>query len=213
MADILSAMDVAAPYRAVAPGLEGEVLRVLAGTTRGLTGREVARLTGRSSHSGVLAVLNTLSEHGLVDRFELNRAYLFSLNRKHLAAPVVEALVSLRRTFFTQMRETMGRWPIQPHHASLFGSAARGDGDAHSDIDILVVRPAAVPDDDAQWRQQISDFETWALERTGNQPRILERSENELAGLRREQPPLLQELRADAVHLAGISVAELVDGS
>ena len=85
-------MDVAHPFKAVCPSLDGEVLNVLAGTTRGLTGREVALLTGRRSHSGVLAVLNRLTEHGLVTRVELNRAFLFSANRDHLAWPAVETL-------------------------------------------------------------------------------------------------------------------------
>ena len=69
-------MDVARPYTAVCPSLDGEVLRVLSGTASALTGREVARLTGRSSHSGVLSVLNRLTEHGLVTRIESQNAYI-----------------------------------------------------------------------------------------------------------------------------------------
>jgi len=76
-------MDVAHPYTAVCPTLDSDVLSVLAGTTRPLTGREVARMLSRASHSGVLNVLNRLAEHGLVDRQEAGRAFLFTLNREH----------------------------------------------------------------------------------------------------------------------------------
>lgn len=74
-------MDVTRPYTAICPTLDNDVLSVLGGTSRPLTGREVSRLASRKSHTGVRAVLNRLSEHGLVDRTEAGRALLFTLNR------------------------------------------------------------------------------------------------------------------------------------
>ena len=37
-------------------------------------------------------------------------------------------------------------------HASLFGSAARGDGNTNSDLDLLLVRPKGEPEED--WEEQ-----------------------------------------------------------
>lgn len=206
-------MDVSRPHAAIAPSLDGDVLRVLAGTTRGLTGREVTRLTGRSSHSGVLSVLNRLAEHGLVIRVELNRASLFTLNRRHIAAPIAEAMAELRRRLIAEMRIAVSRWQIEPTHASLFGSTARGDGDTESDIDLLIVRPNSVDEEHPSWRAQLSEMETELLHLTGNQPRIVELSEEELTALRDRQLPLLDELDTDAIHLGGAQLSVLLQSA
>jgi predicted nucleotidyltransferase len=203
-------MDVARPYKAVCPSLDGEVLSVLAGTTRGLTGREVALLTGRSSHSGVLAVLNRLTEHGLVDRAELNRAFLFSMNSDHLAYPAVIALVGMRVALFGKIQHMLDAWSLAPVHVSLFGSTARGDGDTDSDIDLFVVRPAGIDQEDARWREQLDELEDRVSRWTGNHAAILELSENEIKRLVAEDRLLVSELRADAIALAGSTIPALL---
>jgi Nucleotidyltransferase domain len=203
-------MDVARPYTAVCPTLDGEVLRVLAGTTRGLTGRELARLTGRSSHSGVLDVLNRLTEQGLVGRVELNRAFLFSLNRDHVAAPVVDLLAGLRAELFHRIRVALDSWQIAPIHVSLFGSAARGDGDTHSDIDLFVVRPISVSEEDPSWREQLDGLTGNIVRWTGNHAAIVEVSETELRRLAAEEPPIVVQLRSDGIPLRGLNASALL---
>jgi predicted nucleotidyltransferase len=203
-------MDLARPYKAVSPSLDGEVLNVLAGTSRGLTGREVALLTGRSSHSGVIAVLNRLTEHGLVARVELNRAFLFALNREHLAAPVVEEMTELKARLVERIQKALNEWRIAPVHVSLFGSAARGDGDTSSDIDLFVVRPAVTPVEDLEWRDQLDGL-TEKIERwTGNRATPHEVSEMELPQLEDDSPPILTELRSDAILLGGTELSKLL---
>jgi predicted nucleotidyltransferase len=203
-------MNVAHPYAAVSPALQGEVLRVLAGTTRGLTGREVALLTGRTSHSGVLDVLNRLTEHGLVQRVELNRAHLYSLNRDHLAAEVVEALAGLRAKLFEKIREAIDEWAVPPVHVSLFGSTARGDGDTYSDIDLFVVRPATVLPGEPRWREQLDGLAERIERWTGNAVTMLEFPETELARPTSDEPPIFAELRSDAIVLSGPSASTLL---
>src|SRR6476469_5143846 len=109
-------MDLARPYTALCPTLDSEVLNVLAGTTRPLTGREIARLARRPSHSGVLDALNRLAEHGLVDREEAGRAFLFTLNREHLAAPAVERLAQMRSALLQRLSDAVERREIPPLH-------------------------------------------------------------------------------------------------
>ncbi len=203
-------MDVARPYKAVCPSLDGEVLNVLAGTTRGLTGREVALLTGRSSHSGVLAVLNRLTEHGLVDRVELNRAFLFSMNRDHLAYPAVITLVEMRVVLFGKIQHELNAWGLAPVHVSLFGSTARGDGDTQSDIDLFVVRPAEIDQEDARWREQLDELEDRVSRWTGNRAAVLEIAESEVERLIAEDRPIVSELRADAIVLGGSAIPALL---
>jgi predicted nucleotidyltransferase len=203
-------VDVARPYKAVCPSVDGEVLNVLAGTTRGMTGREVALLTGRSSHSGVLAVLNRLAEHGLVDRVELNRAFLFSMNREHLAYPAVVALVGMRVVLFGKIQQALSAWGLAPVHVSLFGSTARGDGGTQSDIDLFVVRPAGIDQEDAGWRGQLDELEDRVFRWTGNRAAVLEISESEIEQLAVEDRPIVSELRADAIVLAGSTIPALL---
>jgi predicted nucleotidyltransferase len=210
MADIMSIMDVAKPYSALVPTLDGTVLTVLAGTRRPLTGREVARLAGRRGHSGVLIVLNRLTEHGLVDRVEAGRALLYTLNREHLVAPAVELLAGIRAELRRRIVQTLEEWETAPLHVSMFGSAARGDGDTGSDIDLFTVRPESVSADAEQWRTQLDDLATDIRRLTGNHASIADVGKDELRELQRAKRPILGELRKDAVTLFGPTVDDLL---
>lgn len=203
-------MDLSRPYASVSPSLDGDVLRVLASSKLALTGREVATMAKRTSHSGVLKVLDRLVEHGLVKRVELNRANLYSLNREHLAAPAVEILMGMRNTLIDLMRAMSSEWSVQPTHLSLFGSAARGDGDTESDIDLFVVRASVIDDDDPAWRQQIEDLRAGAERWTGNPSSIIEVSEAGAARLAAENSAIVDEICRDGVLLAGESLSVLL---
>jgi predicted nucleotidyltransferase len=205
-------MNISQPYTALSPTLDSEVLAVLARTRRPLTGREVMRLTGRTSHGGVLDALNRLAEHGVVERQEAGRAYLFTLNRDHLAAPAVEALAGMRSALLARIRGAVDTWRVSPIHLSLFGSMARGEGDAQSDIDVFVVRPSNVSDEDAQWRTQVDrlarNIERW----TGNRASVSEATQGEIDGLIRDERPIIEELRSDAIVLKGADIPALLGG-
>jgi predicted nucleotidyltransferase len=197
-------MDVAHPYAAVTGGgLEGEVLSVLAGTTKPLTGRQVARLAHRGSDRGVRLALQRLADQGLVDTLDAPPAVLYTLNREHIAAPVALALVDLRGALLERLRDAIGAWEIPPVHASLFGSAARGDGNIESDIDLFIVRPAHVSAEEPVWRSQLEALSHDLTRWTGNHAGISELGEDELRQLVVERPPVLTEIERDAITLAG----------
>jgi predicted nucleotidyltransferase len=203
-------MDVAHPYTAICPTLDSRVLSALAGTTRPLTGREIARLLARPSHSGVLDALNRLVEHGVVDREEAGRAFLFTLNREHLAAPAVDILAGMRSELLRRLRDAIDSWEVAPIHISMFGSAARGDGDTSSDIDLFVVRPKGVDDEDTRWRAQLDLLARRVQRWTGNRAGIAEVGEAEIARLRDEEPPIVAELRSDGITITGAEAAALL---
>jgi predicted nucleotidyltransferase len=197
-------MNLSRPYSAVlGAALEGEVLTVLAGTTRPLTGRQVARLASHGSDRGLRLALNRLAEQGLVDSVEARPAVLYSLNRDHIAAPVAFELAGLRTELLRRLRNTIAEWHVPAAHASMFGSAARRDGNAASDIDLLLVRAASVDSEDPEWRDQLhqlaGDVERW----TGNHAGISEVGVDELRRLAAERPPIVEELERDAITLAG----------
>jgi DNA-binding transcriptional ArsR family regulator len=197
-------MDVARPYSAVVPSLDGDVLVTLAGTSRPLTGRQVAELSRRGSQTAVSAVLDRLVEHGLVLRQQAGRAHLHTLNREHVAAGVVEGLAGLRAELLQRLRMSLSSWDPAALHASMFGSAARGDGDTASDIDLFIVRPAQISEDDAPWAAQIDELSRSTHAWTGNHAGIIDVSARELSRLFRDRPPVFEGLRSDAIHLAGM---------
>jgi len=193
------------------PALDSTVLSVLAGATRPRTGREIAGIADRSP-AGVRAVLERFVEQGLVDRERAGKAFVYTLNREHLAAPAVEALANLRPDLFERLRRVIATWKVAPVHASLFGSAARGDGDASSDIDLFIVRPEKIDEDDATWQSQLDGLAEGVRRWTGNHAGIAELSRKQLASLRKRRPPILKELDADAITLAGPDVATILPG-
>jgi predicted nucleotidyltransferase len=210
---MVSAVDVGQPHAAVSPSLEGEVLVTLSRTTRPLTGSEVAALVRRGTRPGVQKALHRLVAQGLVDAQEAGRrAVLYTLNRDHVAYPAVEILAGLRSELFDRLRERIADWEIPATYASLFGSAARGDGDAGSDVDLFVVRPVAVEEDDPVWRSQLDQLARAVRRWTGNHLAVSEVAEREVARLEHDSPAIVGELERDAVVLVGPATAELLGG-
>lgn len=203
-------MNVAEPYTAVCPSLDGPVLAVLARTTRPLAAREVERLSRRGSWEGVRRTLNRLAQQGIANVHEAGGATLYELNREHVAADAVLSLMNLREELFRRLQETISGWTIRPRHVSVFGSTARGDGGAASDIDLLLVRPDEVHEDDEQWRQHVGQLGDLVLRWTGNHAAISELSEDDVARLRDEAPRVVSELQEDSVTVFGPSSSELL---
>lgn len=203
-------MHLSRPYTAIASGLEGQILVLLAGTTRRLTGRDVARLIPGRSTEGVRMALHRLTEHGIVLQEQAGRSILFTLNRHHLAAPIVDRLAALRSDLIAFMKATIKTWEPPATHASLFGSTARGDGDTSSDIDVFIVRPRRVDEEELHWRSQVDAWARSVERATGNRVSLAEVSETELKGLRRRQPAIVSELLKDAIPLSGRQIANLL---
>ena len=180
-------------------------MRVLAGTTEGMTGRQVHRLVGHGALRSAQRALDRFAEEGLLDVKDVGASNEYTFNREHIAAPAVMELVSLRTKLLERLRQEFATWKPAPVHVSLFGSAARGDGDTGSDIDLLVVRPNAVDEEDPRWRAQLDELSEKLPRWTGNQPGVAELSETEVQAMLTDRPPILEELHNDAVSLKGAS--------
>ncbi|MGH7882323.1 MAG: nucleotidyltransferase domain-containing protein, partial [Candidatus Dormibacteraceae bacterium] len=161
-------MNVAQPATALISPLANSILNVLIGTTRPLAGREITRLAAHGSQEGVRRALGRLSEHGLVERIEHRGSTLYTLNRDHLAMPVVNLLTSMRTDLIRKIRAVVTSWSPQPIHLSMFGSAARADGGTESDIDLLLIRPEGVESVDEGWNRQMNNLRESIQLWTGN---------------------------------------------
>lgn len=204
-------MDVSKPYAALSPGVDVEVLVELSRSTEPRSGRALARRIGRSE-TGVRHALDQLVEQGIVLRSEAAPAYVFTLNREHLLAPIVEQLAGARLELINRLKDAISSWSAKPIHASIFGSAARGDGDTASDIDIFLVRPDDLDSEDPTWRDQIDRLSEAVLAWTGNHAGVIDVGESDLGTFVEEQRPVLGNIAEDAIDLAGKPVRRLLRG-
>lgn len=201
-------MDVGEPTQAMTPTLDGPVLTVLVRAQQELTGLEVHRLCSRGSVDGVRRVLHRLVDQGVVQARPAGGALLFSLNRDHLAVPAITQLTDLRGELWRRLRELVAGWAQPPVHSGVFGSAARGDGDAGSDIDLLVVRPDDLDGEDPEWVAQLDNLRRQVRAWTGNDLQVIELSVRELRRSRTE--PALVAAMSDEIPLTSGSLADLM---
>ncbi len=223
-------MDLADPTRAVTPTLDGPVLAVLAQSGRPLTVGELAARAARGSEIGVRRALARLVDQGIVRATEMGRNRVHELNREHVAAPAADLFAGLRLEVWKRLREEIARWNPQALHASIFGSAARGDGGPESDIDLLLVRrplsgehasrqsPGFIgmltsliaalsieplTDQEAtDWRHQIDHLHGLVHAWTGNPLQVVEISVFQWVD-RANRPQFLEEVDRDAIVLQG----------
>lgn len=196
-------LDFAHPIRTIIPTLDGPVLEVLARTTRPLTGREVHRLAQTGSANGVRLALTRLTEQGIVFAEQRSTAVFYAANRDHLAWPAVDILTSLRRTLLERIAAELDSWQPSPIHASLFGSAARADGGTASDIDLLLIRPDDIAEDDPPWAEQVDRLRDRVRAWTGNRCHAFELDRRRLAEHVQAKDPLVEAWLRDAIPLSG----------
>ncbi len=223
-------MDLTDPTRAMTPTLDGPVLAVLARAGKPLTAGEVAAQTARGSEIGVRKCLVRLVEQGIVNATQMGRNRVHELNREHLGAPVAGLLAGLRLELWNRFRKTLGTWNPKPAYGCVFGSAARGDGDAQSDIDLLLVHAPLPGETDprrsgrleavagfaaefmavqlterqlAKWQRQVDQLRGLVCGWTGNPLQVLEMSTFQWADQQRRESALFVEISRDAVEIVG----------
>ena len=196
-------MDLSQPLSTVAPTLDAEALTVLARTDTPLTGRGVSSLVRRGSRPGIQSVLDRLVGHGLVHAQPAGSATLYRLNREHLLAEPLLAMVTANATLTNRIRDEIRSWHHPAVAASIFGSFAQGQAHAGSDIDLFLVRPDNTADHAQGWRTQVDSLEVRVRAWTGNPLEILEVQERKVAAMVVRKDRLVDDLLMDAVHLTG----------
>jgi predicted nucleotidyltransferase len=195
-------MDMSHPISTVITTLDGPVLAVLARTGQPLTGRKVHQLTAGGSETGTRKVLRRLASTGLVTATEVGASVQYSLNREHLAASAVLELTTLRQRLFERIRDAIDLWSLKPIHASVFGSTARGDGDANSDVDLLLVHEFS-GSSPSGWEELVDELGDQVYAWTGNHLQTYELSQSELTDHLRVGEPIVDEWLRDAVPIYG----------
>lgn len=201
-------MDFAEPLQALIPGATGRVLGVLVHTSKPLSGRAIAKLA-RVSPAQAARVLPKLVELGLVDGQSSPPSILYAMVREHVAAAPLEALAGLALAFVERFGREVAALRPTPACVAAFGSFARNQARTDSDLDLLVVRPKQVDQDDDAWADTIEAVRARATELTGNTVEILEVSQVDCRRLIRSNEPLWRNIVRDAIVVHGRPLSEL----
>jgi predicted nucleotidyltransferase len=201
-------VDFLHPVEAVIPGAQGRILAVLARTTSELNLRTIARLAGVSS-AQASRVLPSLVALGVVERREAPPSALFRLVPEHAAARAVLLLVDARELAVQELSRLASALDPAPVSVVIFGSFARGDAVTASDLDVLIVRPDVVDEDDANWRRGIDGWAKSVRRLTGNRVELLEVSETEAGRRLRSRQPLWLDVQRDGIVVSGRDLASL----
>ncbi|MCW2784247.1 MAG: hypothetical protein JWP74_764 [Marmoricola sp.] len=195
------------PFAAIAPTVDGDVLAVLARSDASFTAGQVHNLMGTYSYSGVAKALARLVAQGTVRSQRIGSTTVYALNREHLAAGAILELAGIRGRFLERLRAAFDQWEPVPVFAALFGSAARGDMAVGSDIDIFIVRPAALEEasdaENAAWSSNVGHLQESVLGWTGNDSRVYEVGERELGRDLVADDPVLASIRREGIPLSG----------
>lgn len=196
-------------------GAKVATLRVIAAAGSPITQREVARRAGTQVRSAQIA-LEDLVTLGIVARTQGGRDHLVAFDRRHHLAAAVEALYAAEADAFRALRERLDAL-VRAHPArrraislAVFGSGARGDDTAGSDLDLFLVAA------DVASRDALADAVRAARDelhaRFGVEPKLLAMTLAEARrGWRMRRPPLPQ-IVADAIPIAGPPLRDLLDG-
>jgi len=204
-------MDLSLPLTTVTPTLDAVVLQVLAATTAGCTAAEVHRRMGRGSDEGVRKVLARLARQGVVLEEAPARYRVYRLNRDHVTVPHIEALARVRDEIVRRIGAEVSGWPVVPLYAGLFGSFARGSADSDSDIDVLLIRPEALPEkDEGAWLDQIDGLDRRIRAWTGNAAQVIDLTPATLRQMVRDSDPLVGSWRAEELPVQGERLLDLL---
>ena len=192
-------MQLQEPLRTVTPTLDGDVLLVLARAEAEFTISMLWNTIPDASNEGIRLVLRRLMEQGVVYRREVGTGHAYWLNREHLAASAIISLATLSDQLRSRIADRVAGWNHPAFFVALFGSAARGQMQPRSDVDLVLVCSDCATD---EWHDQVDnltrDISVW----TGNDARPLVYEEAEIRG-RAATESVLRDIARDAITISG----------
>jgi len=203
LACYLVSMNYVAPNESVLGTRSSlRVLRVLNGVSLPLSVRQIAQQT-QLTFPAVSSVLDRLEAAGIVVVARSGNARTYQLERESLyVQQVVEPIFCLEDNYLTYMlediRETFGQMTLS---IILFGSFARRENDASSDVDILLVAK-----DELQVRlieEALSEHTSRFYRRFGHSLEALVYDVKDATQLHKKASGLFAEIRADGYLASG----------
>lgn len=201
-------MDFVRPIEAIVTGAQGRVLSVLAETSAELNLRTIAQLAG-ISQAQASRVLPGLVELGVVERREVPPSSLFRLVPENVASRALLALARSTETVLEEIGRLAGALPHPPASVITFGSFARREAGPDSDIDIVVVRPAGIDEENNPWAESLEAWRNDVRRLTGNPVEVLEVSADEAAAKVAGRSQVWTDIRRDGRVVHGLGIDEL----
>ena len=184
-------MNFSEPFGGLMPGARGTVLAVLLRTGTPLTGRRIHSLVDGHSLGAVQQALRDLERIGVITTETIGRAGVHRVNESHEAIAPLRALASPIEMLTLVVREAAPGVET----VLVFGSVARGEAHADSDIDLVVIAPDSW-DGRADLQQQVH-------ERLGNDCDVLHLTREDFARAPEDREPLVAEILRDGLALVG----------
>jgi predicted nucleotidyltransferase len=195
-------VDYTRPVQALIPGAQGKILGVLADTTAQLNLTTISRLAGVSL-AQASRVLPELVHLGLVDRVEAPPSALFRLMDESVAGRLVRSMTNLRFLALEAVGDCSAVQKPPPELVIVFGSFARGEADAESDLDIVIVRPADIDDSDSAWAESTVTLSQDLARALGNPVNTLEVEANDLERRLKSRSELWRSIRNEGIVVYG----------
>jgi len=184
-------MNFAEPFGGLMPGARGAVLAVLLRTGAPLTGRRIHALVDGHSLGAVQQALRDLERIGVITTETIGRAGVHRINEGHEAITPLRSLASPLEMLTRVVRDAAS----DVEAVMVFGSVARGEAHADSDIDLVVIAPEAW-DGRADLQQQVH-------ERLGNNCDVLHLTREDFARAPEHREPVVAEILRDGFALVG----------
>jgi predicted nucleotidyltransferase len=175
-------MDFGEPFGGLMPGARGAALAVLLRTGAPLTGRRVHALVSDRRE---------LDRLGLITTEAVGRAGVNRINEGHAAIAPLRALASPIKMLTRVVQEAVSGVDA----VIVFGSVARGDARADSDIDLVVIAPA-------EWAGR-ADLQQQVQEGLGNDCDVLHLTRGHFDLAPEDREPVVAEVLRDGVALVG----------
>jgi predicted nucleotidyltransferase len=155
-------------------GSHVRLLRMLDAQTSGVpvSAREAARRAG-ISHPTASKGLGELTSQGLATVLRIPQTDLYELNREHVLYEPLHMLFererAVRQELLAVLRKRLAKRLRQGQAAYLFGSAAKGEMNSRSDIDLAIV----MPKQKGELGPELSDIEDEIQQRFGTRLNVI----------------------------------------
>ena len=199
-------MNLSEPLDGLTTPVEAAVLRVLARTDSGFSGRQVHALAGTGSTSSVHRALTNLVRVGVVEAEARPPAIIYRANREHVLWPVIEMGLGARSRVIDSIRDFCDHTPddvpdVREISVALYGSVARRESAMDSDIDLLVLYPHEF---DADGRAAFDYHLANHVGRiTGNEAQVFSLERSDFDQRLTERDPFITNVLADSIHVYG----------
>ncbi|MCL1838022.1 MAG: nucleotidyltransferase domain-containing protein, partial [Propionibacteriaceae bacterium] len=135
---------------------------------------------------------------------------LYRLNRDHALTPVVLAAVRVRAEVNNRLAEESGNLAPKPLSVAIFGSVARGDATADSDLDLLIIATDELDPESDAWTGQVDDLEQRTRLWIGNPLQTTTVTKTQLAAMASSGAQIVDEWDRDVCTIMGQDARGLI---